>query len=260
MINHSSVAFWYIILYNFNWNSIWVALLLSLTAVYIFFQTFSQILKFNDKNKKLQKLFPIFAGVVIPLQIICIIFIALSRGIGLTILNPLTILIAAQILISILLDVIIPLVKKNNRIQTKKKQIITRISTIAIAFSLVWVVFYQPLITPVPIRPELTYQPQNIVKSNSYSNLTSTQFEIFNGTLSHYISPDWIVNGTFDGSTRTMIRVADGLLFRNSGDYDIANASLVLELVLEREESEADTNWYAFRGADFIVLLENHVK
>lgn len=137
-----------------------------------------------------------------------------------------------------------------------------------------WMCFYQPMfILMPPIMPN-SYDVKYI--QNSYEDLTFTQKTLFDEFLEDQL-PSGSNLSTYlndDLSTRTAIRVASGLLFRN-WDGDVENSTQIIKWVLNLQETSTskrlygtwktspkndrgDENWREFIGCELILLLERH--
>ncbi len=221
-----------------------------------------------------QHLVIVFWGIFFGLQCLSLLLLGMVNGYDVTAFNLLSFVTLGEAIVSGF-TILEQRLAVNFHQNGKKKPLFVRPVLLLLLFlPFSWLVFLQPFVQTPP-RPRLpTFHPDPV--KNDYAGLTSTQKLLFdeymNQTYPVGTQPANVLTGS--QSTRTMARLASGLLFRN-GTGDVADAVEIIEWLLGLQNTNEvdamygswmtsinndnhDQNWREFVGCELLLILERH--
>ncbi|MGV9197826.1 MAG: hypothetical protein ACOC4M_03155 [Promethearchaeia archaeon] len=291
---HPRLIFWELYFTLFDWNSLFVYIhipmvLSSVASLIALFRRKGQT-DGSDKaflKQKINRILVVLLITSLLLQLISLLILGLQQSAILVLYNPLFFLslsfflaLLGESLYSKRITAFFGKLKtfKEKRTRnshnslSKNRPRLFKILIIILPIS--WICFLQPMFILMPrINPD-TYDAEYV--KNSYEDLTLTQKTVFDDYLISQIpnGSNMTTYLTDSLSTRTAVRVASGLLFRNHAG-DVENATKILEWLLPLqntnpfekyygvyktsiESDRNDENWREFIGCELILILERH--
>ena len=291
---HPRLIFWELYFSLFDWNAFFVYIHIPMFLVSIV-SLFALIRKKGQTDgsdnaflkQKINRILVVLLIASLLLQIISLLILGLQQSANLVLYNPLFFLtlslflaLFGQYLYSKKFTAFLGKLKTLKERKTRNshnslsKNRPRLLKLLIIILPISWICFLQPMFI---LMPRIIPDTSNVeYVKNSYEDLTLTQKTLFD---------DFLISEIPDGSnmsayltdtlgTRTAVRVASGLLFRNYAG-DVENATKILEWLLplqntnpsessygiwktSLENDRDDENWREFIGCELILILERH--